>query len=206
MARTERIRVPVHYDFASSLCFVAHRVLGRMADFLDEIDVELVWTPLDLTRLTAWRPGAPIAADRRAEIREIAAALDVPMQVPVHWADSIAVGAATVALLDRDPEAAARVEPAWRERVFTAVYEQGRACDDPALVGGVLEEMGLTLSADERERGEEALHARTVRAAEASVTAVPTLMLGPWPLSGVHEEATFRSLLGRFVARQRAVR
>jgi len=204
MSRAARIRVPVHYDFASSLCFVAHRVLGRMTDFLEAIEVDLVWTPIDLTRLTGWRPGARIDPNRRDEIRLIADALVVSMQVPTHWPDSQRVAAATLALLDRD-DASPHLEATWRERIFCAVYEHGRPCDDAALVDETIAGMGLELRPDEIERGIESLDARTTAAAEAMVTGVPTFMLGPWPLGGIHDELTLRSMLGRFAERQRRV-
>lgn len=203
MASTDRIVVPVHYDFASSLCFVAHRVLGRMTSFLDEIGMDLAWDPVDLARLTGWRPGARIDPVRVDEIEQIAASLAVPMRVPGRWADSLRVGGATMALLARDAAARTCLEPVFRERIFTAVYEQGCACDDEGLVARTLDAMGITLSEEELERGTRAFDARTTAAAEAMVTAVPTFMLGPWPFGGIHEEATLRSMLGRYAARRR---
>jgi predicted DsbA family dithiol-disulfide isomerase len=203
MTTPDRIVVPVHYDFASSLCFVAHRVLGRMTGFLDEIGMDLEWAPVDLARLTRWRPGARIDRSRLDEIEQIAASLEVPMRVPGRWADSLRVGGATMALLARDAAAGTCLEPVFRERIFTAVYEQGCACDDEGLVARTLDAMGIALSEDELEHGIEALDARTTAAAEAMVTAVPTFMLGPWPFGGIHEEATLRSLFGRYAARCR---
>jgi predicted DsbA family dithiol-disulfide isomerase len=203
MASTDRIVVPVHYDFASSLCFVAHRVLGRMTSFLDGIGMDLAWDPVDLARLTGWRPGARIDPVRVDEIEQIAASLEVPMRVPRRWADSLRVGGVARALLARDAAAGTCREPVFRERIFTAVYEQGRACDEEGLIAQTLDAMEIALLEDEIERGIEALDARTTAAAEAMVTAVPTFMLGPWPFGGIHEEATLRSLLGRYAARRR---
>ena len=60
------LRVRVHYDFASSLCYVAHRVMQRMAGELAEIGVTLAWTPLDLARLVGpHQAGAAIPDSRR---------------------------------------------------------------------------------------------------------------------------------------------
>ena len=61
------LRVPVYYDFASTLCYVAWRVMARMADDLTEIGIELVWRPIDLARLTGWERGAVVeSTDGRA--------------------------------------------------------------------------------------------------------------------------------------------
>ena len=69
---SDPVRVPVHYDFASSLCYVAHRVLERLAGFLDEAGLALDWTPDDLSRLMGWRPGAKILPHRLEDVRQIA--------------------------------------------------------------------------------------------------------------------------------------
>ena len=47
--------LPVHYDFSSTICFVAHRVLERMD--LDALGVVLDWRPIDLVAITGWRRG-----------------------------------------------------------------------------------------------------------------------------------------------------
>jgi 2-hydroxychromene-2-carboxylate isomerase len=201
----ERLRVPLHYDFGSSLCFVAHRVLARLAPFLEDRALDLVWTPLDLSGLANWRPGAPIAPHRRDEIAQIADALDVRIRIPRRWPDSRRLGAVTVALSRRLGADWTRREPGWRERVFTAVYEQGADCADPAWLDGALRDLGVSLGPAEIADGEEALVSMTMAAADAMVTGVPTFMLGPWPLSGIHDETTLRSMLGRFADRQRRV-
>ena len=110
------LRVPVHYDFASSLCYVAHRVVARMGDFLGEIGLELEWTPVDLTHLTGWRRGAPIDPDRAEDVRQIARSLEVPIRMPGHWLDSRAAGAVALHVAEQP-----RLEATWRERVFTAI-------------------------------------------------------------------------------------
>ena len=60
MSKAPRVTVPLYYDFASTLCYVAHRVLQRMEGELAELALELVWTPVDLVRLTGWPRDAEI--------------------------------------------------------------------------------------------------------------------------------------------------
>ena len=61
----QRVSVRVYYDFASSLSYVAHRVMERMQGDLDELALDLEWIPLDLTRITGWPRGASIEGHRR---------------------------------------------------------------------------------------------------------------------------------------------
>ena len=193
-----RLRVPVHYDFASSLCYVAHRVVGRMGDFLDEIGLELEWTPVDLTLLTGWRRGAPIDPMRLEDVRQIARALEVPIRVPARWQDSRAASAVAL-YLAHEPERGAT----WRERVFTAVYEEARLPHDGSDVRRLCDELKISPAADALDAGLRDLVARTEAAREAEVSGVPCFMLGQWPFGGIQDEATMRSVLGRWASRQR---
>lgn len=193
-----RLQVPVHYDFASSLCYVAHRVVGRMADFLEEVGLDLEWTPVDLTRLTGWRRGAPIDPVRLEDVRQIARALEVPIQVPERWLDSRAASAIALYLADQ-PERAAT----WRERVFTAIYEERRPPDDVSELRRLGDELKIAPAADAMDAGLLELAARTEAAREAQVSGVPCFMLGQWPFGGIQDEATMRSVLERWASRQR---
>lgn len=195
--------VPVHYDAASSLCYVAHRVMGRLGGFLDEIDLDLDWTPIDLSGLMGWRPGAPIQPDRLEDVKQIAAHFEVPMRIPTRWQDSRRAGATSLALRRRDGEADTAREPGFRERLFTAVYEQGGRCDDKALLDGILHDMEITLEPKEVEAAALELELCTRRAAAAHVTGVPTFMLGDFPFGGIQDELTMRSFLTRHAKKQR---
>ena len=46
------MRVRVDYDLASTLCYVATRCMGRLADELAAAGVTLDWEPIDLSTLT----------------------------------------------------------------------------------------------------------------------------------------------------------
>ena len=53
--------------------------------------------------------------------------------------------------------------------------------------------------------GLERLVLNTIEAAESEVTGVPAFVLGGWPLGGIQEDATMRSLFTRYAAKRRAV-
>jgi len=196
---TEPIRVRVHYDFASTLCYVAHRVLGRMADALDGLGIELLWTPLDLTRLVALqRPGAPIDELRRSNAARVAEELGVPVRVPRVWPEARALGA--VALL---AEELAR-GPSWRERAFTAVFEEGLAAADIAAALRLARELSVALEPAAVEGALVDLELRTAAAREELVTGVPTFMLGSWPFGGIQSEHTLLRVFERFAKKARS--
>ena len=82
----QRLEVIVYYDFASSLCYVGHRSMQRLADELEELAIDLVWTPIDLTRITGWRRGAVVDGLRRENVHRVARELAVPLVMPARWA------------------------------------------------------------------------------------------------------------------------
>ena len=114
------LRVRTYYDFASTLCYVAHRVFGDMRAELESLGVALDWVPLDLAALLGWPRGVEVSAERLANAERVAAehGFDVrPLRV---WPDSRDANAAAL-VLARGPHA-----DAYRERVFTAAFEARR--------------------------------------------------------------------------------
>jgi 2-hydroxychromene-2-carboxylate isomerase len=189
--------VPVHYDFASALCYVAHRTTARLAAFLAETALELRWTPIELGRLTGWRGGAPVPEPRRRNVLRVAEELGVPLRLPAVWTDAREAAALAIALEGGPAEAV------WRERVFSAVFEEGRDVGEPGAALGLAGELGLRVSDAELRAACAELERRTERAAADEVSGVPTFMLGRWPLGGIQDDATMCHLLGRFARRAR---
>ena len=195
----QRLRVPVYYDFASSLCYVAHRVMERLAGPLDELGIELAWTPLDLTRLAGFGRGAPVEGPRRANALRVAQELGVPVRMPACWMDSREANAVGLALA----AAGSPREPTWRERVFSAIHEEGRSLDEPGAVARLAGDLGLAVDPLLSAGALDALERETARARDDEVTGVPTFMLDGWPLGGIQEEPTMLSLLSRWATRRR---
>lgn len=190
------IRVRVDYDFASSLCYVAHRCMQRLAAEISALGIELIWSPLDLTRITGWRRGAPVDEERRRNVERVSAELDVPLRMPRVWLDSRPAHAVALAI---DP---AR-EPVWREAVFSLVFEAGLWPTPENLEAPMRE---LSLSPTDLARGEQELLERTRAAHSQEVCGVPNFMLGEWPFGGIQSDDTMLSILGRFAARRRGAR
>lgn len=193
---TEALAVDVWYDFASSLCYVGHRSMERMSGLLDDLGIELRWKPLDLTRLSHWRRGDPVGEAARANVERVSAELGIPLRIPERWMDSRPALAVALRL---SPSR----EQAWRERVWTAIYEEGRSLDEPRALERLAHDLGLDLAPLLDARALEAVEVATQLAAEADVLGVPTFVLGGWPVGGIQDDATMRSVFHRFARKRR---
>lgn len=191
-------RVRTYYDFASTLCYVAHRVLGDMRGELESLGVELEWAPLDLAQLLGWRRGEPVAPERLANAERVAAEHGIDVRPLRVWPDSRDANAAAL-VLARD-----RREAAFRERVFSGVFEERRELDAPGVVAAFARDVGLSLEPARLERARDELAFRTEVAAEEGVTGAPTLMLDDFPFGGIQSRETTRLVLERWVGRKRA--
>jgi predicted DsbA family dithiol-disulfide isomerase len=193
------LRVRVHYDFASTLCYVAHRVVARLAGPIGALGIELAWTPLELCRLVGgFRPGAEIDELRRANAVRVAEELGVPVRVPRIWPDARTLGA--VALL---AEASGR-GASWRERAFSAVFEEGLVAADAEAALRLARDVSLAVDPAALEDAEAELERRTDAAREELVTGVPTFMLGRWPFGGIQSDDTMLRVFERFAERGRS--
>jgi predicted DsbA family dithiol-disulfide isomerase len=192
----QRLTIPVHYDFASTICFVAHRVLERMGDDLEAMGVALEWRPLDLVGITGWRRGAVVEGPRRQNALRVADELGVSARMPPAWLDSRPAHAVVLALAG-GPKAAA-----WRERVWSAVFEEGRDIGTEGEVARLAVDLAIDVQALGRLDDFAALEAETAAAREAEVTGVPTFHLG-FPLGGIQEPCTMKLLFQRWVERNR---
>lgn len=198
-AAERALRVRLHYDFASSLCYVTHRVMQRMSATLAELGVELAWSPLDLARLVGpYRAGAEIPEARRQNALRVGSDLGVALRVPRIWPDSGAVNAAAFSA-----ERAGRGDT-WRERVFTALFEESRIALRDEDVLALAREIALPLDVRDLARGRRELELRTEVAREEQVSGVPTFMLGAWPFGGIQTEDTMRRILERYALKRRS--
>lgn len=188
--------IPVYFDFASTLCYAAHRVTGRLGPQLSNTAIALDWRPIDLARITGWRRGIDVVGGRRTHVLQVARELAGPLRMPPRWIDSRPAAAIALALHGTAKEAS------WRERVWTAIYEEGRDPDDDGELLAWARDVGLdeTAVSDVRLAGVEA---ETDRAHALGIDGVPTFLLGPWPMPGIQEDATMLALLRRYVERHR---
>jgi predicted DsbA family dithiol-disulfide isomerase len=191
------LEVPVHFDFASSICFVAHRVANRFAPKLAELEISLRWTPVDLTRIIAVERGDAAPAPARENAERVARELSVPLVMPPRWIDSRMANAAAILC-----ETTGR-EDALRERIFSAHFERGQPLEDGDALAPLLSELGLSFCTEGWDEALGELAERTERARHQQVTGVPTFMFGTWPFGGIQEEHTMNLVFERFASRAR---
>jgi predicted DsbA family dithiol-disulfide isomerase len=152
---TAALRVRTYYDFASTLCYVAHRVLADMRPQLESLGVELAWTPLDLAELCAWPRRAPVPPERLANAERVAAEHSVRVSPLRVWPDSRDANAVALVLANTPQEAA------FRERVFSGVFEERRELDASGVVEGFARDIGVTFDPRRIERARDELDFRT---------------------------------------------
>ena len=198
MSASHRRRVRVYYDFASTLCYVAHRVFGAMAGELAAIGVALDWQPLDLADLLGWPRQVEVEPARLANAERVAAEHGVAVRPLRVWPDSRDANAAAL-VLARGPHT-----DAYRERVFSAAFEERRELDAPGAVKGFARDLGVELAPRVLARARDELEVRTRLAAEEDVTGVPTLMLDDFPFGGIQSRETTLLVLERWVRRRRS--
>lgn len=164
---------------------------------LDDVRVELRWEPLDLGYMMGWAPGSPVEGPRRDNALRVASELGVELRMPGAWLASRPALVVALALSGTPSE------PAWRERVFCAAYEEGRDPGDADELERLGRDLGVDTSVARDPQRIEALEARTRAAAEEGVTGLPTFMLAGLPIGGIQEAHTMRRMLSRYAERQR---
>lgn len=198
------LEVFVYYDFASSLSYVAHRVLARIDEPLAAERVDLRWKAIDLTGVGNFQRGRLLDPARRQSLLRVAEALDVELDPPARWPDSRLAGEVAAVLDERverghDP----KLEREWRDSAFAAYYEQRSGIED--LLQDFARRVPFPLgSADDLAAGRR-LAEVTRSAVAAGVEGVPTLMLDVFPLCGIHDEETMLGMIRRYARRRRSL-
>lgn len=191
-----RLEIPVYYDFASTICYVAHRVVERMTGELDALAIELVWRPIDMTTIGGWSRGSVVEGPRRENALRVARELGVAARMPGEWLDSRGAACVARALAGTVKEAA------WRERVWSAVFEEGRDPGDEETIESLGRDLGLETTPHLGAAAYRALEEASRAARAAEVTGVPTFDLG-FPLGGIQDPRTMLDLIGRWAEKRR---
>ncbi|MBM4335838.1 MAG: hypothetical protein FJ108_07995 [Deltaproteobacteria bacterium] len=194
------LRARVYYDFASTLCYVAHRVFADLEPDLAALGVELEWQPLDLSELLGWPRGVVVDEARLSNASRVAAEFGIAVRPLPVWPDSREALAAALAL-GRGPRG-----EAFRERVFAAAFEERVDLDAPGVVARCARDLGLAFDARELEDACATLELGARRASEEGVTGLPTIMLDTFPFPGVQSRQTTLLVLERWARRSRAAK
>lgn len=194
MARTV---IPIYFDYASTLCYVAWRIVGELRQ---ELDFAPLWKGVpNRFRDGRARPGNRLGAIEKMRIATVIAETGVAVTLPESWIDSQA------ALEGSELARAAGRFDAYHDAIFRAVFEERRdiaevtSLDDIAAAAGIARDefiagvragaMGARLEENRRE------------ADSFSALGYPAVVPGDYPLTGIQPIATMRLVLARYLER-----
>jgi predicted DsbA family dithiol-disulfide isomerase len=194
-----RLRIPIYFDYASTLCYIAWRIVTPLED---ELGFEALWKGVPIaTRDFRAKPGRVLGELERQKVLFVAAETGVRVAPPSSWIDSIpALHGSEVA---RD----AGVFRAYHDAVFRAAFDDGADIADPKVLDAIAERAGLDRLKFRAALASGLMSARLDEhkreADEFSALGYPTFILGDFPMIGIQPVESMRLLLGRFI-RQRA--
>lgn len=193
------VRIPIYFDYASSLSYIAKRVMEQLDG---RLDVEWLWKGVHIARRHAgWKNGEMIGDDAKGRIVRVSRETGVPLRIPATWLDSRA--ALEGAEFARDHGRFA----AYHDVVFAAAFENGRDIGDRRALHELVERVGLPAAAFDVALDSGALADRVAQteeeAARFGVVGYPTFLLGEFPLIGIQPANTMRLLIQRYVDKAR---
>lgn len=196
----ETVRIRLYYDFASTLCYVVHRILSEAGPQLEKLGVELEWRPIDLTESVPWDRGDSFADNVRNAVRDTARSLGIHVEMPDPWLDSRP--ASEIALQITHPTS----EGNWRKSVFSAIFEHGEHQLTPQLEALAVDLIDGPSSADPASSDPRyALVEESTREAGAlGVVGVPTMLLDDWLIGGVYDGDSMLSIFEQLADQYRA--
>ncbi len=191
--------IPVYYDYASSLCYVAKKVMEQLRG---KLEIELLWKGVQIARRhQGWKNGEMIGDEAKGKIFRIAKETGVTLRVPPRWLDSAAAleGAEFARELGKFTE--------YHEVMFQAAFEEGKDIGDHQTLVDIAESVGLSGSelqhALEAETFTNRVKETESEAATFNVVGYPTFMLGTFPLIGIQPAETMRLLIQRYIDKSR---
>ena len=193
------IRIPIFFDYASTLCYIAWRIVGPLED---ELGFEALWKGVPIaSRDFRAKPGRALGERERQKVLFVAAETGIRVAPPPIWIDS------TLALQGSEVARHVGVFPAYHDAVFHAAFDDGANIADRSVLEELAQRAGIdsTRFRDALESGAiaERIDQNKREADEFSALGYPTFILGDFPMIGIQPIESMRLLLGRFI-RQRA--
>ncbi|MGC1400580.1 DsbA family oxidoreductase [Candidatus Binatus sp.] len=194
-----RLRIPIYFDYASTLCYIAWRIVTPLEH---ELGFEALWKGVPIAaRDFRARPGRVLGERERQKVLFVAAETGIRVAPPPSWIDS------ALALQGSEVARDAGVFAAYHDAVFRAAFDDGADIADLKVLDAIAEHAGI-----DRARFRDALDSAVMaerieqnkrEADEFSALGYPTFILGDFPMIGIQPIESMRLLLGRFI-RQRA--
>jgi predicted DsbA family dithiol-disulfide isomerase len=194
-----KVIIPIYYDYASSLCYVAKKVMEQLHG---KLEIELLWKGVQISRRhQGWKNGEMIGDEAKGKIFRVAKETGVSLRVPDRWLDS------AHALEGAEFAREQGKFTAYHEAAFQAVFEEGKDIGDLRALVRIAEQVGLSGSEFTQALQSGAFTARVKEteseAATFNVVGYPTFMLGTFPLIGIQPAETMQLLIQRYVDKAR---
>jgi predicted DsbA family dithiol-disulfide isomerase len=199
LIKMKRVRIPIYFDYASTLCYIAWRIVSPLED---ELGFEALWkgVPIAMRDFRA-KPGRVLGERERQKVLFVAAETGIRVAPPSSWIDS------TRALQGSEIARDAGVFAAFHDAVFRAAFDDGADIANPEVLEAIAERAGLDRAKFRTLLDSGAMNPRLQEhkreADEFSALGYPTFILGDFPMIGIQPIESMRLLLGRFI-RQRA--
>ncbi len=194
-----RVRIPIYFDYASTLCYIAWRIVTPLED---ELGFEALWkgVPIAMRDFRA-KPGRVLGERERQKVLFVAAETGIRVAPPPSWIDS------TAALQGSEIARDAGVFAPYHDAIFHAAFDDGADIADRSVLEEIAERAGIARSRFRAALDSDSMAARLTghkrEADEFSALGYPTFILGDFPMIGIQPTESMRLLLGRFL-RQRA--
>jgi predicted DsbA family dithiol-disulfide isomerase len=193
-----QIVIPIYFDYASTLCYVAWRIVGQLEP---ELGFTALWKGVPIAlRNYRTRPGLPLGPLELETIRNVAAETGIAVEPPARWLDS------DKALQGSELAREAGAFAAYHDAVFRVAFEQRADIGDLEVLRAIATGAGMEPAhfRDEVERGRMAsrIAANKAEADRFSALGYPSFILGDFPLTGIQPIETMRKLFARFIERR----
>ena len=193
------VKIPLYYDYASSLSYVAKRVMQQLDG---QLEIDLLWKGVQIARRhNGWKNGEMIGDEVKGKIVRISRDTGVPLRIPAKWLDS------SYALQGAEFAKDHNLFPEYHEAVFAAAFEKSKNIGELTTLLGIAEQVGLSGTALESALQSGNLTKRVddteQQAATFGVVGYPTFMLGEFSLIGIQPAETMRLLIQRYVEKAR---
>ncbi len=193
------VKIPLYYDYASSLSYIAKRVMQQLDG---QLEIDLLWKGVQIARRhKGWKNGEMIGDEVKGKIVRISRDTGVPLRIPAKWLDS------SYALQGAEFAKDHNLFPEYHEAVFAAAFEKSKDIGELTTLLGIAEQVGLSGTALESALLSGNLTKRVddteQQAATFGVVGYPTFMLGEFSLIGIQPAETMRLLIQRYVKKAR---
>ncbi len=192
------IVIPVYFDYASTLCYIAWRIVRELEP---ELGFAALWkgVPIAIRDFRA-KAGRTLGPLERQKVMMVSAETGITVAPPESWLDS------TAALEGSELAREQGVFGAYHEGVFRAAFEERLDIAQPEILDAIAERAGMDRAQFRTglasHRMAPILEHHKLEADEFSALGYPTFILGDFPLTGIQPIESMRLLIGRFI-RQR---